>query len=225
MKTPSFIIKLDKKLDTEIFSEALETLPHIVSNQFPQIKTKKDVTNAINYVYGKTDENKRLKETKKMLEKNLPKLQMIAETISRQLDHTWSETDTITIVPATSPIFPRFLNMQKFFVPYFWQKDHIFRIIAHEMVHILYFEKIQQALGKKIDTEYPSDDWLISEIIAPYLVNQPRMQEIVKVSDEFFTPEPNIISIKKIHKIEHIFNTEKDLLEFRKLALKEIRQE
>ena len=67
MKLPDFSIKLDQKLDTEIFLDASVNTPRIVEQQFPHIRTKQDVMDAINYVYSETDENQKLKNISKTI--------------------------------------------------------------------------------------------------------------------------------------------------------------
>jgi len=54
-------------------------------------------------------------------------------------------------------------------VTYFYEKDTIFKICAHEMSHFLYFKKLKQIYPEEqIDTEYPSKDWLLSESLHLY---------------------------------------------------------
>jgi hypothetical protein len=94
------------------------------------------------------------------------------------------------------------------------------------MTHFLYFKKLRDLSGEKIDTEYPSQDWLISEIVAPIIVNSDKVQSIVHCRDEpLHSPDPDIITPKKLKRVIALFNKYDDLLEFRDAALKELEQE
>ncbi|MDR1300825.1 MAG: hypothetical protein LBK50_03920 [Candidatus Nomurabacteria bacterium] len=152
-------------------------------------------------------------------------MEKIAKILSKKLDCDWTGIPQVTICPAIVPFAPRFIEQSKFLVPYYFNRNWILCATAHELTHFLYFKKLQELLGEKIDTEYPSDDWLISEIVAPIVVNSNELQKITHFEDEFSTPDKNIISHKKLKIIEKLFTDNANLTEFRNKALKEIRRE
>ena len=54
------------------------------------------------------------------------------------------------------------------------------------MSHFLYFKKLKEIFPyERIDTEYPGKDWLLSEIIATLIVNDPRLQQYIGLLDGF----------------------------------------
>jgi len=69
----------------------------------------------------------------------------------------------------------------------------------HESCHFLYFEKWKQIFPKhwKKTFEAPCIEWHLSEIIAPILLNNLRMQKILKKKVEFYK-EHERIKIKKV---------------------------
>jgi len=224
MKTPTITTKLDKNLDQKVFINALNRYPDIVHNTFPQIDTEQDVKDAVRYVYSGTDETEKLYAVENALphDHSLAKIMMI---ISEALDYSWDGIDEVTIIPATSPIFPRYIDSNSFLVPYYWPMNWILKNCAHELTHLLYFKKLSDLLEHKIDTEFPSNDWLLSEIVAPIVVNDQKIQAIVNAEDVFYSPKDNIISSRKRKGIEKLFVEEKNIIKFREKALKEIGQE
>ena len=55
-----------------------------------------------------------------------------------------------------------------------------------------------------IETEYPSKDWLLSEIITPLIINSDELQKYLSQKDEFFAPS----KIKKIDRIRERIKSE-----------------
>lgn len=218
MRLPKITIKYDKKLDEEMFLEFLETTPEWVNNVYKKVKTKQDVLNIMNQEYDKNNAQSHLNNFKLDIEK----VNEVMLEISKIFNYEWSGIGEITIIPAVCPVSPRFLEKNTFFVPCF-PKSIILPICAHELTHFLYFKKIIDKIGERINTEYPSVDWLISEIIAQHVVNNEKIQKIVNFKQESVSV-PNDIQIdeKKCNKINKLFDSMTDILEFRKLAIKEI---
>lgn len=218
MSLPIYKIELDRYLDEELFLEFFKNKNHMIKDFFPQIKTKKDVLDAINYSYKSLIGD--IKSTVNFLKENNKKLDKIANIISDKLTCKWDEISEITIIPCVCPVCPRWIYENKFMVAYFFNRDDILRICAHEMTHLLYFKKLNILLpDEKIDTEYPSKDWLLSEIVAPLIINSPEIKKLVNGNrDTLFIPD-GMISGNQIEKINNLFDKEKDILVFRKKAL------
>lgn len=213
---PKYNIKLDKGLDEELFLEFFRSKNPLIKQYFPQLKTKDDVCDAINRTYD--DEAKSITDTVNFLRRSTDKLDKIAMAISRRLDYSWRGVELINIIPAVCPVCPRWIDERKFMVCYFYYQNSILRIFAHEMTHVLYFKKLSDLTGTKINTEYPSQDWLLSEIIAPAITDDSDTQAIVNDREEPFLLDSKI-SQEQVKQITTIFNNEQDIVCFRNRAL------
>lgn len=219
-KLPKFKIVLDKKLDQEIFVDFFNDGNDFIKQIFPNIKTKAQVLETIENSYK--DDKKDITNTVRFLNDNLLSLNKIALVISQLLDYGWKGINTITIIPAVCPICPRFIDNSSFMVAYYFNRNSILRICAHEMAHFVYFNKLRSLpLDKIINTEYPSKDWLISEIVAPLIVNSEQIQLIANDIDGISIPD-GMITKNKIKKITDLFYKYPDIRIFREKALSEI---
>lgn len=218
MNIPKFTIKLDQELDQSVFIELFLDNEPLIAKQFPQIKNVKDVKAAIRYVYSHQDEH--IGRGLKILNENVEKLKLIAETISCLMNYGWNGIEEITISPCSFPISPRFINENRFMVTYFFDDD-IIRICAHEIVHFLYFKKLRDLQpGVIIETEYPSKEWLLSEIIAPMIVNDNEIQAILNNKDAVFIPDSIRLAPDVLNEIHYLYNGKLNFLEFREAALR-----
>lgn len=80
-----------------------------------------------------------------------------------------------------SPLCPRNVELCTFALPHFLSIPEMIRVCAHETTHFLYFAKLQ-ALGFEVtatSVNFPSRQWLLSEIIAPVLMNDPRVRAVI----------------------------------------------
>jgi hypothetical protein len=219
---PVFEVKLDKNFDQKMFVEFFKKKNPTVTSLYPKIKTVKDVKEIINYVYKKR--HAELETTVTWLQKNTLTLKKIASIISRKFSYSWQEIPKVVIIPSVCPVCPRFLEESSFMVTYNCSHDWILRVCAHELTHFLYFKKLKKLLQKPINTEYPKPDWLISEVVAPIIVNDKEIQVIVHNKDTFYTPNPNLITASQIKEISQLFTNTSDLLVFRQQAHKKIGQ-
>lgn len=195
--------------------------PSVVET-LPQIRSKKDVQDAIDYVYKCLDN--KLAEAITFLKNNQDNLFKIAKILSQKFDICLR--NPITIVPAVCPVAPRWIDKQTFLVPYYWSQNTILRVCAHEMTHFWYFAKLHQLFpDEKIDTESPGADWLISEIIVIEVVNSPEIIAITSETDEVFIPD-GVVSSQQVEQIQQLFRDsfKSGLDRFRKKALEIIRK-
>jgi hypothetical protein len=221
MVLPQIIIKQDKGLDLEMLLEFFAMKNPLIQQTFPHFTSKK----AIELEWTNTYDNNQaeIDETTSWLKDNISTLNKLAEIVANKLDCDWSGIETVTIIPALLPVAPRFIEENSMMLPFYNSHNWLLRTATHEMTHFLYFKKLADELKMKIDTEFPSEDWLISEIVAPMVVNSAEVQDIVHIADEFYTPDPNIITETKLRQIKTLYRKDgKNLVNFHKKALKEI---
>lgn len=80
-----------------------------------------------------------------------------------------------------SPICPRSLIECSFSVPYFLSWKDVVRVSAHETAHFFYFGRIH-CFAPGISEEelnYPHRPWLLSEILVPIILNDPRAVQVI----------------------------------------------
>lgn len=220
---PKFVIKTNRELDQATIIEFMHCKNPVITQVFPHFTSEQAIKSGIKNIYE--ENHAQLDETVSWLERNTSTLYKLASIIADKLDYDWNDIPNITIIPALSPIAPRFIESSSFLVPFHADHNWILHTSAHEMVHFLYFKKLKDLSKDIINTEYPSADWLISEIVAPIIVNDDKIQKIVKCKDDpLYSPDPNIISDKTLRKIIILFKQNSDLLKFRHEALKELGQ-
>lgn len=218
MYIPKFIIQLNQELDQDQFIEFFEKNDPHIKSEFPQIKETDDIKAAIRYVYSHQDEH--IGRGIKILNDNIDILRKIAEIVSKKLDCSWEGISTITINPCSFPICPRFIESSSFMLPYFFDKDSMLGVSAHEMTHILYFKKIKDNLPNEIiDTEYPSKEWLLSEIYAPYISNSEEIQELINFKDKLYISDDIKVTDQQLNKITKLYLENQDFMVFRSRAL------
>lgn len=89
------------------------------------------------------------------------------------------------------------------------------------MTHLLYFKKLKDNLPNiAIDTEYPSKDWLLSEIFVQYISNSKEIQHLTNFEDSLYIPEDTQITQEQLDKIKNLYSKNQDILIFRDKALK-----
>lgn len=213
-------IVLNQQLDREITGEFYGIDSHIISNYYKDIRSEKDIEKIFNEKYQRGSNLYRTLEFLRTKEKSIAD---ISDRISKLLKYDWPKDTVITVSPAICPIAPRFVDNKSFLVPYFFDKDEIIRICAHEMTHFLYFDKLKD-LVDDIDTESPSTDWLISEIVAPCIVNQPELQDVLHNKDSVFVPDN--YDRDMIDKLVQLYGhySPDDIVAYRQAAMKLISQ-
>lgn len=104
----------------------------------------------------------------------------------------------IKAMMSINPICPRFLNDWSFSIFYDYKKiSHALEVVMHECCHFLYFEKWKEIFPESRGEtfESPHIEWHLSEIIAPIILNDFRVQEILR-QEAVFYPEHSRIKIK-----------------------------
>lgn len=213
MISPKFKVEINEALDKSNFLEFFNLKTPLIFEFYPFLKSKEDVEKLAKYLYkNKIDE---ILHTKRYLESRQDDLKIIAKHLANLTKTDWQGIENITIIPTVSPVCPRFIETNSFMVTYFYNKNAILRICAHEMSHFVYFKKLHLLFpSEDIDTEYPSKDWLLSEIVAPLLINSKEIQKIIKQDDVFYalTELKNINDLLK--NIKRIFDNRYNFEDF-----------
>lgn len=138
------------------------------------------------------------KENQELIRKNKIKYQKGWEKVEKEYFKKLSEITEIDwpenkkIIKAMisiNPICPRFLNDWSFSIFYNYKKiSNAMEVIMHESCHFLYFEKWKKIYPrtniKKF--EYPYLEWHLSELIAPIILNDVRIQKLLKQKAVFY---------------------------------------
>ncbi len=139
-----------------------------------------------------------VKDNQKTIEKNKEKYQKewlkiereYFEKLSEIMEINWPKNKkTIKAVVSINPICPRFLNNWSFSIFYNYKKiSHAMEVIMHESCHFLYFEKWKRIYPKMSPKKFESPhlEWHLSEIIAPVILNDPRIQKLLKQKAVFY---------------------------------------
>ncbi len=105
-----------------------------------------------------------------------------------------AERETIRAMASLNPICPRFLDDWSFSLYFDFTTPFAMSVIMHESCHFLYFEKWKQ-LFPDMDPEKfesPHIEWHLSEILAPVILNDPRIQALLGQEATFYGIHENV---------------------------------
>ena len=109
--------------------------------------------------------------------------------IARVLEVDWPESaPQILALTSINPICPRFLNHLAFFLSYSIPHEQSAAVITHEISHFLYFAKWKQVFPKAKPHTFdnPYVEWNLSEILAPIILNDSRIQKILNIPQHLY---------------------------------------
>lgn len=125
------------------------------------------------------------------------------------MDSSFRVGSVITVKVGNAPLCPRWIEELSFYVPSYINNFNL--ISLHECCHFLFFYKYELLFGKckKEEYDYPSDLWLLSEILIDPILN-----------NDFYT---NIIGeeIKSYDYLYDIMVDDKNLIEYVREILRE----
>lgn len=162
------------------------------------IKTKKNREKCIEeYILKFRDENKDIiKNQIKKYTKNWGKVEkQYLIILSEILNTPWPKNKKIIkAMISINPICPRFINNWSFALFYKQKRGHMKETIMHEVCHFLYFKKWKEVFpdAKRKTFEYPHIEWHLSEILAPIILNDPRIQKLLKQKAVFYKEYQNL---------------------------------
>lgn len=158
-----------------------------IKNEGNQVKFIKQYIINFRKLNRKTIEN-----SKKRYQKAWNRVEKLFFTLLREIMNTnWpKDKKEIKAMISINPICPRFLNNWSFslFCKYKKIKDAV-EVIMHECCHFLYFKKWQELYPKanKKTFEYPYIEWHLSELAAPIILDDKRIQKYLKKKAVFYT--------------------------------------
>jgi len=150
------------------------------------------------YVVEFRKENKKVIEDRKVeYQKEWQKIEKdFFIIISEILQINWpKDRKIIKAMISINPICPRFLNDWSFSIFYNYKKvSHAIEVIMHESCHFLYFEKWKKVYPKMNPKKFESPyiEWHLSEIIAPIILNDNRIQKLLKQKAVFYKEHQKI---------------------------------
>lgn len=188
-----------------------------------------------NYIVEFKKENQKLIEKNKIkYQKNWQKIEKeFFITLSEILEAKWPQNrKVIKAMMSINPICPRFLKSWSFSIFYNYKKiSDAMEVIMHECCHFLYFEKWKE-IFPKTDTkkfETPYLEWHLSEILAPIILNDPRIQKLLKHKADFYEEYQKLKIENKAapEYFNNLYNNtikDKSFTDFLKKAYKEIKK-
>lgn len=236
-KTPPKVIfkQMTLKLETEMFFEFLKgDWSRMITDKYPEFPKIKNIVSKEEKVTLIKNEILKIRgKLEKKLEKNLEIIKSGWQKVEKECfkclseitQEDWPSREIIAYI-SLNPICPRYLNSWSFSLTYDCMNPS--KTIAHEISHFLFFKKFSK-IFPEINTENyeaPYKEWLLSELVAIIIQNDPRMIKIqgeaksdfysdhkkLKINDRFVT---NII--KELYD-EYVIN-KNDFEEFIKKSL------
>ncbi len=148
------------------------------------------------------DNFKTIERNKNKYQKQWQKIEKDFFKISAEIiEINWpKKRKVIQAMVSINPICPRFLSDWSFFLSYDRGIKGAMEIIMHECCHFLYFEKWKKLYPKMSPKKFESPyiEWHLSEILAPVILNDPRIQKLLKQKAGFYEEYKRIYINKKI---------------------------
>ncbi|MCK4520736.1 hypothetical protein KAT95_02600 [Candidatus Parcubacteria bacterium] len=123
------------------------------------------------------------------------------ELLQQIMSTEWPKNkEKIKAMISINPICPRFLNDWSFSIFYKYKKvEDAIEVIMHECCHFLYFKKWKEVFpnAKSKTFECPYIEWHLSEILAPVILNDLRIQKLLKKKADFYDEYKKIYIGKK----------------------------
>jgi len=121
-------------------------------------------------------------------------------TLEKIINTNWpSERREIKAMISINPIGPRFLDDWSFSLPFRYDEKGAKHVIMHEICHFLYFKKWKELFpnSRRRTYDYPYIEWHLSELVAPIILNDERIQKLLKQKAGFYR-EHQRVKIKNI---------------------------
>lgn len=209
---PKIKFKIDFKKDILIFFNFLRDSKYdegrnfqwAVLKHYPYFKKfNKNINKKIveDFVFKYYSKNKKFIERNLTIyEKNWKKIEkeffVLIENIFPKLK--WPKGKYIAYSTIWS-MYPRFLDDKTFQIPAISKKKKIVNfIIAHEMLHFIFYEYFFNKYKKYKNHKYDFFVWHVSEIFNVIIINRPDWQKILKNKDNGYPEHKKII--KKLSK-------------------------
>jgi len=140
---------------------------------------------------------------KKLIQKNKVRMEKNWKLIEKKyfsflseiINTNWSKNKKdITAMLSINPICPRLLKDWSFFVNYKYKIKDAMEVIMHETCHFLYFKKWKELFPQTKPKQYESPyiEWHLSELLAPIILNDYRIQKYLKQKAVFYEEHQRI---------------------------------
>lgn len=145
---------------------------------------------------------KRLLAQKKIDEREWRKVEkkfMVA--LAQIMETSWPDDRKIISAMVTiCPICPRFLNNWSFALFGCWQGKGVIEAMMHEICHFLYFKKWKEVFPSVQEKTFysPYPEFHLSELLAPVILSDLRIQKILKKEPDFYEEHMEITIGKQI---------------------------
>ncbi|PIZ00475.1 hypothetical protein COY62_02405 [bacterium (Candidatus Howlettbacteria) CG_4_10_14_0_8_um_filter_40_9] len=185
-KIPEINITTNKNLDTKTIAELAEMNDKFMEIHFKDYRKDQNLTNYIinKYLAEKNNLSSKIRE----LENKLNILEEACKIISEIMGDKWEKINKINVFIGFCPIIPRFLDTKSFILPYELNVNIKIHFSVHEIIHFLYFQKWAKIYKKdSIETfESPHQNWILSEIIAPVIMRDGRIFDLIKTESNLY---------------------------------------
>lgn len=115
--------------------------------------------------------------------------------LEKILNINWlSNKKEIKAMISLNPICPRFLDKWSFSLYFDYKIKDAMETIMHETCHFLYFKKWKELFpnAERKTFDYPHVEWHLSEILAPIILNDNRIQKYLKQKAIFYNEHKKI---------------------------------
>lgn len=183
----NFVVQKNKSLDVKMIAQFYSSSwSSLIKESWPEIKSKSEIEPYFDKYYADhvEDLDKRITE----YEKNLPKIKIVSDIIGEIMDEKWGDIKTITVTIGFCPIAPRFIDSNSFLLPEYYNNSILLNWSTHEMIHFLYFKKWKKLFPKSTikNYNYPDPVWVLSEILAPIIAEDPRIKSVIKSDSNLY---------------------------------------
>jgi len=214
---PKLKFKIDYKRDIQTFFAFVNeadfddgrNLKWAILRKYPQFKkykkgnkldiSKKAVSDFVKSVYLKN--KKTINKNINFYQKNWLKIEKDFYFLIDELFHQqpWPKGKYI-VYPTIWGMYPRFLEDKTFQIPYkHKKKNYVNVIIAHEMLHFIFYDYFFKKYPKYKSNKYIFFVWNISEIFNNIIQNSPKWLKVFRIKSMPYPEHKKII--KKLEKI------------------------
>lgn len=164
------------------------------------------------YIKDFWKENKgRLEYQKNLYQKEWDKISnKYLKVLTEVLETDWPKNRKIVrALVSINPTNPPFIEDFSFSIFYLYEAKLMKEIVAHEILHLLYFEKWKAVFRSKKIPDWPHLERHLSEILAPVILADRRIQKIIRSKPEAY-PEHRKVKIGKRNLIQYFEDLYKD---------------
>lgn len=139
------------------------------------------------------------------------------KALTEVIEIDWpKDRKTIRALVSINPTNPPFIEDFSFSIFYLYETKVMKEIVAHEILHLLYFEKWKKVFSNENIPDWPSLERHLSEILAPVILKDKIIQKVIKFKPEAY-PEHKKVKIGEMNLIQHFEKLYEDSRERKEL--------